>query len=121
MATRRGPVVDVEMQRGRVVREIDEIDRPRVRAAGVEQVDERHCGDHPAATIGAGADRGPVEPSHREEERRGFVVVQTDRRALVVEDHEAHGQNGSAIGRLRRVETEIAVTPTGGNLSGARA
>ncbi len=84
-------VDDVQVERRRVVGQLDELDAARVRRRGVEQIDERHAGNHPAPALGAGGNRRRVETARQPEEALRLPSVEHDLVPVFIHDHEPSG------------------------------
>ncbi len=95
------------MQRGRFVRELDQLPGARVRRGVVEQVDERDRGEHTRAATRACGHRRGVEPTRDAEQGDSLVTVEHDLGPVLVDEPEP-GRHG------------VTVPPGGQNEIGAR-
>ena len=84
-------VDDVQVQRRRVVGQLDEIGATRMRRRRVEEVDERHAREHPAAAVGARGDGRRFEPLGEHEEAFALARVEHDLFPVLIHDHEPGG------------------------------
>ena len=94
-------VANVEVQRGSLVGQLDERRAARERRCRVQDVDQRHDGDDPAAALRARGDGGSVEAVGEREQCLGLVGVEHHLLALVVEEGErrwGHPPKGSVFG-----------------------
>ena len=96
------------MQRGRLVGELDEIARTRMRLGPVEQVDERDRREHPGSALGARRHRRLVEPGGDREQGVGFARVELDLLSVLIEepqraDHEKEGTSCRSLGHRREL------------------
>src|SRR5450759_3819868 len=106
MATRRGQVLDVEMQGRRVFGELGEVTAARVHLVA-QEIDHRDRREDPAATAGTGRDGGRVEVVGEGEEPGGLVDVEHELLPVFVEDRQhvvggRHRQDGTARARRHR-------------------
>jgi NADPH2:quinone reductase len=84
-------VDDVQMQRRCVVGQFDEIGTARMRRCGVEQIDQRHAREHPAAAIGTRGDGRCLEPAGEQEQALALARVEHDLFPVLIHDHEPGG------------------------------
>ena len=96
MLTVAPAVDDVEVQRRRFVRELDELGAPPVRRRRVEQVDERDGGEHSAAARGTRRDGRRFEAAGEHEEAFALARVEHDLVPVLIHDHEPGG-HGSTV------------------------
>jgi len=96
---RRREVVHVTVRRRRLVGEVDDLVAAGVGRRQVEEVDEREARENPAATVGAGGDRGVVEVAGDREQQRRLLGVEHHLLAVLVEDgQDPVGVCGEAVG-----------------------
>ena len=82
----RGQIDHVEMERRRVVGEVDEVARPGVVARiAVEEVDQRHRGDDPRAALPARRHGRVFEGGRGREQRIRLAGVEVDPLTVLVE------------------------------------
>ncbi len=84
-------VDDVQVQRRRVIGQFDEIGPARMRRRRVEEIDERHARQHPAAAFGARRDGRRLEPAGQHEEALALARVEHDLFPVLIHDHEPGG------------------------------
>ena len=88
MAALRRDVTHVQVERRRVVGELDELRRAWMRARVVEQVHERETREDPATARRARRHRRRVEVAGHGEQRRRVCRVEHHVLAVLVEHHE---------------------------------
>jgi putative PIG3 family NAD(P)H quinone oxidoreductase len=84
-------VDDVEVERGRFVRQIDQCGAARVRRRRVEQVDECDRSQHPTTAARARGNRRGFEPPGEQEQAIGLAPVERDLVPVLIHDHEPGG------------------------------
>ena len=84
-------VHDVQVQGGRFVGQIDEVWAARVRRRRVEQIDERHRGQHTATAAGTRRDGRGLEAFREQEEALALAGVEHDLVPVLIHDHEPGG------------------------------
>jgi NADPH2:quinone reductase len=82
---------DVQMQRGCVVGQVDEIATSRVWRAQVEKVDERHAREHARTAVGTRGHRCRFEPAGECPQAFGLALVEPDLVPVLIHDHEPCG------------------------------
>ena len=84
-------VDDIEVQRRRLVRQIDELDAERMRRRGVEQIDQRDAREHSAAAVGTRRNGRGFEAARENEETFALALVEHDLVPVLIHDHEPIG------------------------------
>jgi NADPH2:quinone reductase len=84
-------VDDIQVQGRRVVGQLDELRAAAVRRCRVEQVDERHAGEHATAAVGTRGDRRGFEAFGEDEQALALARVQHDLVPVLIHDHEPGG------------------------------
>ncbi len=87
-AAERNEVAHVDVQRGRVVRQLDELERARERRRVVEQIAQRDHRQDPAAAARARRHGGVLEPTGEREQVTRLGRVEADLAAVGVEHDE---------------------------------
>ncbi len=93
MQTERDPIDHIEMQRGRIVGQLEYLSRARMRRRAVEQVGQGHDRDHPTPTLRARRCGRGFEVAGEGHEPDRLHGVELDPGAVVIHDGQVgHGR-----------------------------
>ncbi len=84
-------VDDIQVQRGRFVGQVDELDAERMRRRVGQQIDECDPGNHPATAVGTGRDGRGLQTSGKQEEAFALACIEHDLVPVLIHDHEPSG------------------------------
>jgi hypothetical protein len=90
VVARSRKILDVQVQRRRILGKLRELGRPGVRRSGREQVDECDHGDDAAATPRTRGDGRGLEPAGEGEEGVRLLESELEAGIVVVHEHQSH-------------------------------